>query len=305
MKKSHLITPRQETPNSWCIGICSHVISSPESWFLKLWWKVGFQLWLAVLVAPREPVSTERVESILILGMVLPFSPPSSSSSWLTLLWPFTGPSGELIFSCVRVRSAVVKQSADELWRNLTVNNWRFSHLPLFFNNVAVIMRWGRRYRHVLDALVVLVVIKVILNKLNLNSRKFILNFCIKGFNTCLLWSNSLKHRVNSKMSNFLLRVVLECFSSDLENGTHLKLNNHLYQAECQKQNLLHLPILKLIPVPLGDRLYPPVLPEYQTSSTAPGTGLQRLSSTRPRRITAFSLSTSSVSGASWGLEPT
>ena len=65
-------------------------------------------------------------------------------------------------------------------------------------------------------------------------------------------------------MSNFLLRVVLECFSSDLENGTHLKLNNHLYQAECQKQNLLHLPILKLIPVPLGDRLYPPVLPEYQ-----------------------------------------
>ena len=305
MKKSHLISPRQETPNSWCIGICSHVISSPESWFLKLWWKVGFQLWLAVLVAPREPVSTERVESILILGMVLPFSPPSSSSSWLTLLWPFTGPSGELVFSCVRVRSAVVKQSADELWRNLTVYNWRFSHLPLFFNNVAVIMSWGRRYRHVLDALVVLVVIKVILNKLNLNSRKFTNNFCIKGFNTCLLWSNSLKHRVNSKMSNFLLRVVLECFSSDLENGTHLKLNNHLYQAECQKQNLLHLPMLKLIPVPLGDRLYPPVLPEYQMSTTAPGTGLQRLSSTRPRRITAFSLSTSSVSGASWCLEPT
>ena len=183
--------------------------------------------------------------------------------------------------------------------------NWRFSHLPLFFNNVAVIMRWGRRYRHVLDALVVLVVIKVILNKLNLNSMKFILNFCIKGFNTCLLWSNSLKHRVNSKMSNFLLRVVLECFSSDLENGTHLKLNNHLYQAECQKQNLLHLPMLKLIPVPLGDRLYPPVLPEYQMSTTALGTGLQRLSSMRPRRITAFSLSTSSVSGASWCLEPT
>ena len=74
-------------------------------------------------------------------------------------------------------------------------------------------------------------------------------------------------------MSNFLLRVVLECFSSDLENGTHLKLNNHLYQAECQKQNLLHLPMLKLIPVPLGDRLYPPVLPEYQISTMAPARG--------------------------------
>ena len=230
--------------------------------------------------------------------------PTWTSVNWKGREYPHLR-NGITIFSCVRVRSAVVKQSADELWRNLTVNNWRFSHLPLFFNNVAVIMRWGRRYRHVLDALVVLVVIKVILNKLNLNSRKFILNFCIKGFNTCLLWSNSLKHRVNSKMSNFLLRVVLECFSSDLENGTHLKLNNHLYQAECQKQNLLHLPILKLIPVPLGDRLYPPVLPEYQMSTTALGTELQRLSSMRPRRITAFSLSTSSVSGASWGLEPT
>ena len=160
-------------------------------------------------------------------------------------------------------------------------------------------------YHLAYDSTLLVFVIKVILNKLNLNSMKFILNFCIKGFNTCLLWSNSLIHRVNSKMSNFLLRVVLECFSFDLENGTHLKLNNHLYQAECQKQNLLHLPMLKLIPVPLGDRLYPPVLPEYQMSTTAPGTGLQRLSSTRPRRITAFSLSTSSVSGASWCLEPT
>jgi len=135
----------------------SHVISSPESWFLRLWGKAGFQLWLAVLlvaVASREPVSTERVESILILGMASPFSPPSSSFSWLTLLWPFVGPSGEWVFSCVR--SVVVKQSADELRRNSTVNNLHFSHLSLFFNNVAVMLRWGRRYRHVSDALVVL-----------------------------------------------------------------------------------------------------------------------------------------------------
>ena len=40
-----------------------------ESWFLKLWGKAGFQLWLAVLVATREPVSTVRVESILTLSL--------------------------------------------------------------------------------------------------------------------------------------------------------------------------------------------------------------------------------------------
>ena len=40
-----------------------------ESWFLKLWGKAGFQLWLAVLVATREPVSTVRVESILTLNL--------------------------------------------------------------------------------------------------------------------------------------------------------------------------------------------------------------------------------------------
>ena len=57
--------------------------------------------------------TVRRVESILILGMASPFSPPSFSFSWLTLLWPFVGPSGEWVFSCVR--SAVVKQSADEL----------------------------------------------------------------------------------------------------------------------------------------------------------------------------------------------
>ena len=86
--------------------------------------------------------------------MASQFSPPSLSSSWLNLLWPFVGPSGEWVFSCVR--SVVVKQSADELRRNSTVNNLHFSHLSLFFNNVAVMLRWGRRYRHVSDALVVL-----------------------------------------------------------------------------------------------------------------------------------------------------
>ena len=44
----------------------------------------------------------------------------------------------------------------NELRRNSTVNNLHFSHLSLFFNNVAVMLRWGRRYRHVSDALVVL-----------------------------------------------------------------------------------------------------------------------------------------------------
>ena len=51
-----------------------------------------------------------RVESILILGMASQFSPPSLSSSWLNLLWPFVGPSREWAVSDLL------------LWSNLPMN---------------------------------------------------------------------------------------------------------------------------------------------------------------------------------------
>ena len=78
------------------------------------------------------------VESILILGIASPYHLPPFPA------WLF---SGRLLGLPVNEFSAV---SDLLLWSNLkmnwnlTDNNWRFSHLSLFFNNVAVMLRWSR-----------------------------------------------------------------------------------------------------------------------------------------------------------------